>query len=62
VPCPQEVLRILKRLLEVFKGFTNSKKGWKNPTMINLKKAAEVLRETRPDIKKFSAFHVCQNT
>lgn len=57
--CRKEVLRILKRLLEVIKGFHNSKKGWKNPVMIDLQKASETLQERRP-VKdwKITAFEI----
>ena len=61
ITCRKRVLRVLKRMLEIIKGFDNSRMGIPNPKMMELQRAAEHLRGHGRDIKieKFTTFQVC---
>ena len=59
--CKKTVLRTLKRILEILKGFDNSREKKPNPKMVELQKAADKLRnleESPFSIEKFTTFQV----
>lgn len=61
VTCRKNVLRLLKRILEIIKGLDNSREKQPNPKLMELQRAANYLRAVggrREKIEKFTTFQV----